>query len=50
VTIQSAPSRANPLVDIRNTTKINAVVLDGWLLDRKSLDRHLADIEVATKK
>jgi len=41
---------ANPLVDIRNTTKINAVVLDGRLLDRKSLDSHLADIEAAAKK
>jgi hypothetical protein len=41
---------ANPLVDIRNTTKINAVVLDGRLLDRKSLDSQLADIEAAAKK
>jgi imidazolonepropionase-like amidohydrolase len=41
---------ANPLVDIRNTTKINAVVLDGRLLDRTSLDRHLADIGAAAKK
>jgi imidazolonepropionase-like amidohydrolase len=34
---------ANPLVDIRNTRKINAVVVGGRLLDRGALDKLLAD-------
>lgn len=38
---------ANPLEDIRNTTKINAVVLNGRLLDRKALDQLLAELETA---
>ena len=29
---------ADPLADIRHTQKIQAVVLNGWLLDRKALD------------
>jgi imidazolonepropionase-like amidohydrolase len=33
---------ANPLEDIRNTQKINAVVVNGRLLDRKALDGLLA--------
>lgn len=41
---------ANPLQDIRNTTNINSVVLKGRLLDRKALDRLLAEIEAASKK
>jgi imidazolonepropionase-like amidohydrolase len=41
---------ANPLTDIRNTTKINSVVLDGRLLDRKALDNLLAQAEAAAKK
>jgi hypothetical protein len=41
---------ANPLEDIRNTTKINLVVLNGRLLDRKALDRLLAELEAAAKK
>ena len=41
---------ANPLEDIRNTTKINSVVLNGRLLDRKALDQLLAEREAAAKK
>jgi imidazolonepropionase-like amidohydrolase len=41
---------ANPLEDIRNTTKINSVVVNGRLLDRKTLDRLLAELEAAAKK
>ena len=36
---------ADPLVDIRNTQKINAVILRGKLLDRKALDDILAKEE-----
>jgi adenine deaminase len=32
---------ANPLEDIKNTRSINAVVVDGKLLDRADLDRIL---------
>jgi imidazolonepropionase-like amidohydrolase len=38
---------ANPLEDISNTRKINAVVVSGRLLDRKSLDGLLAQAEAA---
>ncbi|MFY9621094.1 MAG: amidohydrolase family protein [Pyrinomonadaceae bacterium] len=38
---------ANPLEDIRNTTKISAVVVQGRFLDRQELDRILAEIEAA---
>jgi hypothetical protein len=38
---------ANPLEDIRNTRKIDAVVLKGKLLTRADLDKLLQD--VATK-
>ena len=38
---------ADPLADIRNTTKIRAVVADGKLLDRASLDAMLAAAEAA---
>jgi imidazolonepropionase-like amidohydrolase len=41
---------ANPLEDIRNTAKVNAVVLRGRLFDRTELDRVLAVIEESTKK
>jgi adenine deaminase len=41
---------ANPLEDISNTKKINAVVLNGRLLDRKTLDKMLADVEAAANK
>lgn len=36
---------ANPLKDIRNTSKINAVVLRGRLLDRAALDTMLAKVK-----
>jgi N-acetylglucosamine-6-phosphate deacetylase len=35
----------DPLVDIRNTQKIRAVVVNGKLLDRSELDRLLAGVE-----
>jgi imidazolonepropionase-like amidohydrolase len=41
---------ANPLVDIRNTTKISSVVVNGRLFDRQSLDRMLSDIKAAGAK
>jgi imidazolonepropionase-like amidohydrolase len=41
---------ANPLENIANTKKINAVVLNGRLFDRNDLDKMLADIEAAAKK
>jgi imidazolonepropionase-like amidohydrolase len=36
---------ANPLDDIGNVRKISAVVINGRLLDRKTLDRMLAQVE-----
>ena len=39
---------ANPLVNIRNTQKINAVVVNGRLLNRQKLDTMLREIESAT--
>jgi len=41
---------ANPLEDIRNTTKISAVVINGRFLDRQELDGILAEIEAAANK
>jgi imidazolonepropionase-like amidohydrolase len=41
---------ANPLEDIRNTTKISAVVVNGRFLDRQELDRILAEIEAAANR
>lgn len=41
---------ANPLKDISNTQKINAVVINGRLLDRRVLDGLLAQAEAAVKK
>ena len=41
---------ANPLEDIRNTTRINAVVVNGRFLSRKDLDHILADAEAAAKR
>jgi imidazolonepropionase-like amidohydrolase len=41
---------ANPLEDIRNTQKIEAVVVNGRFLDRKELDQLLAKAEGETKK
>jgi imidazolonepropionase-like amidohydrolase len=39
---------ANPLDDIRNTTKIAAVVVNGQLLTRTALDRKLKEIEAGS--
>ena len=41
---------ANPLTNIRNTQRIEAVVLDGRLLDRAALDGLLARAEAAAKR
>lgn len=41
---------ANPLDQISNTRKINAVVLNGRLFDRQALDGVLAQIETANAK
>jgi imidazolonepropionase-like amidohydrolase len=41
---------ANPLRDIRNTQKVNAVVVNGRLLDRKALDNLLDEVEAAAKQ
>jgi imidazolonepropionase-like amidohydrolase len=41
---------ADPLEDISNTRKINAVILDGRLLDRETLNKMLADVEAAANK
>ena len=38
---------ANPLVDIRNTTKIDAVIQKGKYRSRADLDKILADVERA---
>jgi imidazolonepropionase-like amidohydrolase len=40
---------ANPLLDIRNTKKISAVVRNGRLLNRETLDRMLTEIESAAR-
>jgi len=40
---------ANPLADIRNTQQINAVVVNGELLDRQTLDEMLAKAEQKAK-
>lgn len=41
---------ANPLSDISNTRKINAVVVNGKLLDRKDLNEMLDKIEAEARK
>jgi imidazolonepropionase-like amidohydrolase len=41
---------ANPLEDIRNTQRISAVVLNGRYLDRRALDRLLAEAEAAANR
>lgn len=41
---------ANPLEDIRNTQKINAVVSNGRLFDRKALDKMLSEAEGAANR
>jgi imidazolonepropionase-like amidohydrolase len=40
---------ANPLEDIRNTQKIEAVILNGRYLSRAELDKMLAGVEIAAK-
>jgi imidazolonepropionase-like amidohydrolase len=40
---------ANPLDDIKNTKKINAVVINGKFLDRAALDEMLLNVETAAK-
>jgi imidazolonepropionase-like amidohydrolase len=39
----------DPLSDIRNTTKIDSVLLRGRMFDRASLDATLAEIEAEAK-
>ncbi len=41
---------ANPLDDIRNTTKINCVIANGRLFDRAALDHILAQVEMSAKQ
>jgi imidazolonepropionase-like amidohydrolase len=40
---------ANPLIDIQNTKKIHAVVINGRLLDRAALDQMLSQVETSAK-
>jgi len=41
---------ANPLQDIRNVQRINAVVLNGRYLPKEALQRMLADVEASAKR
>jgi imidazolonepropionase-like amidohydrolase len=41
---------ANPLQQIENTRTVNAVVVNGQLLDRKALDDMLAQLEAANAR
>jgi imidazolonepropionase-like amidohydrolase len=41
---------SSPLGDIRNTAKIDGVMIGGRLLERKALDEMLAQAEAAAKK
>jgi len=41
---------ANPLLDIRNTQRINAVVSNGRLFDRKALDKMLSEAAVSANR
>jgi hypothetical protein len=41
---------ADPLKDITNTSKIDSLVLNGRLLDRKALDELLGVAEAAANK
>jgi imidazolonepropionase-like amidohydrolase len=41
---------ANPLEDIRNTKRVNAVVIGGRFLNRKTLDKMLAEVEAAVNQ
>jgi imidazolonepropionase-like amidohydrolase len=40
---------ANPLNDIQNTKKINAVIINGRFLDRAALDHMLTQVEASAK-
>jgi len=40
---------ANPLKDIHNTTKIQAVIVRGRVFDRRDLDKMLSEIEAAAR-
>ncbi|HWM90142.1 MAG TPA: hypothetical protein VN493_05195 [Thermoanaerobaculia bacterium] len=42
--------KASPLIDIRNASNIDGVMIGGRLLDRKALDDMLAQAEAAAKK
>jgi hypothetical protein len=41
---------ANPLADVRNASKIHAVIFNGRPLDRRTLDQLLANAEAAAKR
>ena len=41
---------SSPLIDVRNTANIDAVMIRGRLIDRKALDEMLAQAEAAAKK
>ena len=41
---------SSPLLDVRNASKIDGVMIGGRLLDRKSLDEMLAQAEAAARK
>lgn len=41
---------ASPLIDVNNTRKIEAVILKGRLIDRKSPDELLAGVESASRQ
>jgi hypothetical protein len=40
---------ANPLIDVGNTRRIRAVIANGRLLDRASIDLLLADVEALSR-
>ena len=40
---------ANPLDDIRNTQRIAAVILNGQLIEKRELQKMLADVEVKAR-
>jgi imidazolonepropionase-like amidohydrolase len=41
---------ANPLLDIRNSERVNAVILNGRYLSRSKLDQMLADVKASARK
>ena len=41
---------ADPIIDIKNAQKINAVIVDGRFFDRGALDHILAQVEVSAKQ